>query len=49
MPNEIRLENIKRLQKITNEINLIYQQIKDENVLKHCTMKMHKDLFLFSN
>ncbi|HEC1775591.1 TPA: hypothetical protein R1726_001540, partial [Campylobacter lari] len=34
MSNEIRLENIKRLQKITNEINLIYQQIKDENVLK---------------
>ncbi|HEC1790817.1 TPA: hypothetical protein R1728_000670, partial [Campylobacter lari] len=26
--------NIKRLQKIANEINLIYQQIKDENVLK---------------
>lgn len=35
MSNEIRLENIKRLQKIANEINLIYQQIKDENVLKH--------------
>ncbi|EAI7261908.1 hypothetical protein ACS0H5_001610 [Campylobacter lari] len=34
MSNEIRLENIKRLQKIANEINLIYQQIKDENVLK---------------
>ncbi|AJC92178.1 hypothetical protein CSUB8523_0652 [Campylobacter subantarcticus LMG 24377] len=34
MSNEIRLENIKRLQKVTNEINLIYQQIKDENVLK---------------
>ncbi|EAK0800267.1 hypothetical protein A0U24_05895 [Campylobacter lari] len=34
MSNEIRLENIKRLQKIANEINLIYQQIKDENILK---------------
>ncbi|MBX1885989.1 hypothetical protein [Campylobacter peloridis] len=34
MSNEIRLENIKRLQKIADEINLIYQQIKDENVLK---------------
>ncbi|WP_052244998.1 HepT-like ribonuclease domain-containing protein [Campylobacter sp. RM16704] len=34
MSNEIRLENIKRLQKVADEINLIYQQIKDENVLK---------------
>ncbi|AJC87822.1 HepT-like ribonuclease domain-containing protein [Campylobacter insulaenigrae] len=34
MSSEVRLENIKRLQKIANEIDLIDQQIKDENVLK---------------